>query len=149
MENRSGFVVGALVTHTDGTGEGAAALAILDTVPGKQPKRVGADEAYDTRDFVAACRERKVTPHVASNDTRRGGSAIDTRTTRHVWNALSQTIRKRIEEHFGWGKTAGHIRHAVYRGLWRVDQQFKLLLTASNILRIARILSAAPQKVPQ
>ena len=75
MENRSGLVVGALVTHADGTGERAAALAMLDTVPGKQPKSVGADKAYDTRDFVAACRERKVTPHVASTDTRRGGRA--------------------------------------------------------------------------
>ena len=149
MENRSGLVVGALVTHADGTGERAAALAMLDTVPGKQPKSVGADKAYDTRDFVAACRERKVTPHVASNDTRRGGSAIDTRTTRHIGYALSQTIRKRIEEHFGWGKTVGRIRQTVYRGLRRVDQHFKLTMTASNILRIARMLSAAPQKAPQ
>ena len=149
MENRSGLVVGALVTHADGTGERAAALAMLDTVPGKQPKSVGADKAYDTRDFVAACRERKVTPHVARNDTRRGGSAIDTRTSRHIGYALSQTSRKRIEEHFGWGKTVGRIRQTVYRGLRRVDQHFKLTMTASNILRIARMLSAAPQKAPQ
>ena len=145
MENRTGLVVGAVVTHADGRGERAAALAMLDTVPGKQPKSIGADKAYDTQDFVAACRERKVTPHVACNDTRRGGSAIDTRTTRHIGYALSQTIRKRIEEHFGWGKTVGHIRQTVYRGLRRVDQHFKLTMTASNIIRIARMVCVVPQ----
>ena len=145
MENRTGLVVGAVVTHADGTGERAAALAMLDTVPGKKPKSIGADKAYDTRDFVADCRERNVTPHVARNDTRRGGSAIDARTTRHIGYELSQTIRKRIEEHFGWGKTVGHIRQTVYRGLRRVDQHFKLPMTASKIIRIARMACAVPQ----
>jgi transposase len=145
MENRTGLVVGAVVTHADGTGERAAALAMLDTVPGKKPKSIGADKAYDTRDFVADCRERNITPHVARNDARRGGSAIDSRTTRHIGYELSQTIRKRIEEHFGWGKTIGHIRQTVYRGLRRVDQHFKLTMTASNIIRIARMACAVPQ----
>jgi len=148
MENRTGLVVGAVVTHADGTGERAAALAMLDTVPGKKPKSIGADKAYDTRDFVADCRERNVTPHVARNDTRRGGSAIDARTTQHIGYELSQTIRKRIEEHFGWGKTVGRIRQTVYRGLRRVDQHFKLTMTASNIIRIARMARAVPQGTP-
>ena len=145
MENRSGLVVGAVVTHADGRGERAAALAMLDTVPGEQPKTVGADKAYDTQDFVTGCRERNVTPHVASNDTRPGGSAIDARTTRQAGYALSQTIRKRIEEHFGWGKTVGRIRQTVYRGLRRVDQHFKLTMIASNILRIARMPGVVAQ----
>ena len=145
MENRSGLVVSAVVTPADGTGERTAALAMLDTVPGSQPKTVGADKAYDTADFVAACRERNVIPHVAQNNARRGGSAIDSRTTRHEGYRLSQMIRKRIEEHFGWGKTVGGIRQTVYRGLKRVDQHFKLTMTASNIVRIARMPFAVPQ----
>lgn len=145
MENRSGLVVSAVVTHATGTAERAAALAMLDTVPGEHPKTVGADKAYDSQDFIDACRERKVTPHVATNDTRNGGSAIDARTTRHPGYALSQTIRKRIEEHFGWGKSVGRIRQTAYRGLRRVDQHFKLTMTASNILRIARMPRAVPQ----
>ena len=88
-----------------------------------------------------------MTPHVACNDTRRGGSAIDARTTRHIGYALSQTIRKRIEEHFGWGKTVGRIRQTVFRGLKRVDHQFKLTMTAGNIVRMARILMAVPQEI--
>lgn len=149
MENRSGLVVSAVVTHADGTGERAAALAMLDAIGGTQAKSLGADKAYDTQDFVAACRERNVTPHVASNDTRRGGSAIDGRTMRHAGYAISQTIRKRIEEHFGWGKTVGRIRQTVYRGMRRVDQHFKLTMTASNIVRIARMLCADPQGAAQ
>ncbi len=106
--------------------------------------KLGADKAYDTTDFVAGCRERKITPHVAANDTRRGGSAIDGRTTRHPSYGISQIIRKRIEEHFGWGKTIGRIRQTVFRGLWRVDLQFKLTMTASNLLRLARMQGAVP-----
>ncbi len=145
MEHRSGLVVGAVVTHADGYGERAAALSMLDTLPGKHARTIAADKAYDTRDFVQACRERRVTPHVASHVTRWGGSAIDARTTRHAGYAVSQTKRKRIEEHFGWSKTVGRIRQTVYRGLKRVDQQFKLTMTASNIVRMARLFSAMPQ----
>jgi len=145
IENRSGLVVSAVVTHADGRGERVAALAMLDSLLGKHAKTVAADKAYDTRDFIQACRQRRVTPHVASNDTRQGGSAIDGRTTRHAGYAISQTIRKRIEEHFGWGKTVGRIRQTVYRGIKRVDQNFKLTMTASNIIRIARMLTVRPQ----
>lgn len=149
MENRNGLVVSAIVTHADGMGERTAALTMLDTVPGSQPKTVGADKAYDTADFVADCRARNIVPHVAQNDLRRGGSAIDARTTRHSGYQASQIIRKRIEEHFGWGKTVGRIRQTVYRGLKRVDQHFKLTMTASNLVRIARIPFAVQQGAMQ
>lgn len=149
MENRNGLVVGTVVTHADGTGERAAALAMLDTVPGSHRKTVGADKAYDTADFVADCRQRNVVAHVAQNTARRGGSAIDGRTTRHAGYPLSQTIRKRIEEPFGWGKTVGRIRQTVYRGIKRVDQHFKLTITACNIVRMARMPFVVPQGAPQ
>lgn len=147
MENRSGLVVGAVVSHADGMGERDSALRLLDCVPGSHPKTLGADKAYDTRDFVADCRQRKVTPHVTRNEARPGGSAIDGRTSRHSGYAVSQTIRARIEEHFGWGKTVGHLRQTVYRGIRRVDQHFKLTMTASNLCRMARILSEGLQGV--
>ena len=149
MENRNGLVVSAVVTPADGFGERRAALAMLDALPDSGRRSVGADKAYDTTDFVAACRERKVTPHVAANDTRRGGSAIDGRTTRHPGYRLSQIVRKRIEEHFGWGKTIGRIRQTTFRGLRRVDQQFKLTMTASNLMRLARMPGAVPAGVLQ
>jgi len=58
---------------------------------------------------------------------------------------VSQVIRKRIEEHFGWSKTIGRIRQTVYRGIRRVDQHIKLTMTANNLLRIARMPIAVPQ----
>ena len=140
MENRSGLVVSAVVTHADSVGERRAALAMLDALPSVSHRRsIGADKAYDTRDFIAACRARHVVPHVACHDSRRGGSAIDARTTRHAGYRMSQIIRKRIEESFGWAKTVGRIRQTVFRGLQRVDQQFKLTMTANNLLRMARM----------
>ncbi len=145
MENCNGVVVSAVVTHADGLGERRAAVAMLDALPGTSGRRsVGADKAYGTADFVVACRERNVTPHIASNDTRVGGSAIDGRTTRHPGYRLSQIVRKRVEEHFGWGKTICRIRQTVFRGLRRADQQFKLTLTASNLMRLARMPIAVP-----
>jgi hypothetical protein len=97
MENRSGLVVSAVVTHADGFGERTAALAMLDTLPGKGPKTLGADKGYDMRDFIADCCKQGVTPHVARNVTHQGGSAIDGRTTRHAGYRISQVVRKRIE----------------------------------------------------
>ncbi len=149
IENRSGLVVGAVASHADGTAERSHALRLLECMPGRHPKTVGADKAYDTRNFVADCRKLNVTPHVARHVRRCGGSAIDGRTTRHGGYEVSQVIRKRIEEHFGWGKTVGKIRQTVYRGLRRVDQHFKLTMVASNLSRMARILCAVPQGVQQ
>lgn len=126
-----------------------AALVMLDSVPGSHAKAVVADKAYDTADFNAACRERKVTPHVIQNDSRRGGSAIDGCTTRHIGYRLSQTIRKRSDEHFGWVKTVGCIRQMVFCGWERADQHCKLTMTAGNLTRVARILFAVPQGMPQ
>jgi Transposase DDE domain len=95
--------------------------------------------------FVNDCRARNVTPHVARNDERLGGRAMDARTSRHAGYRISQIIRKRIEEHFGWGKTVGRIRQTVYRGIRRIDQHFKLTMVASNLTRMARMPGVVPQ----
>ena len=117
MENRSGLLVSAVVTHADGQGERRAAAAMLDALPQSAGRRgVGADKDYDSADFVAACRKRKVSPHVACNVNHTRYSAIDARTTLHPGFRLSQFVCKRIEEHFGWGRTIGRIRQALVRG---------------------------------
>jgi hypothetical protein len=131
----------------------AHAELVVVTIAGEPPayviacperRTLGGDKAFDTTAFVAACRERGVTAHLAQTDTRRGGSAIDRRATRHAGYRVRQILRKRIEEHFGWAKTVGRIRQTVFRGLCRVDLQFKLTMTASNLLRPARIPIAVP-----
>ncbi|WP_321917456.1 MULTISPECIES: IS5 family transposase [Paraburkholderia] len=137
-DNRHGLVVNAQVTQASGTAERDAAAAMLADAAqlAGVPITVGADKNYDTAGFVATCRANRVTPHVAQNDGRTGGSAIDARTTRWAGYAISQRKRKCIEQVFGWGKTVGRIRQATYRGRERVEQLFLLTQAAYNLTRM-------------
>src|SRR4051794_36356174 len=84
MENRNGLLVDLRIAPANGTAERDVALEMLDEeLPGSKRITLGGDKGYDTRDFVAQCRERNVTPHVAQNITKHRDSAIDDRTTRH------------------------------------------------------------------
>jgi transposase len=139
MENRHGLVVDVETTLATGTGEVDAALALLDRVPGQHPITVGADKGYDQRLFVNGCRGKHVTPHVAQKQH----SAIDARTTRHAGYAVSQKLRKRVEEIFGWQKTIGGCRKLRYRGLDRVGQWFTLTAAAYNLVRMVKLPEAA------
>ena len=116
VENRNGLIVDAEVFQANGTAERDAALIMLQRLPGPQAVTVGGDKGFDTHGFVAECRNLRVTPHVAQNHARPGGSAIDGRTTRHAGYALSQRKRKRIEECFGWLKTIALLRKVRHRG---------------------------------
>jgi transposase len=142
-ENRNGLVVDVRLTQASGTAEREAALAMLAN---KGSKRVtlGGDRGYDTRSFVAALRERNVTPHVAQNDTNRR-SAVDERTTRHEGYQVSQRKRKRVEEVFGWMKTVALQRKTRFRGLERVGWMFTLAAAAYNLVRMRNLASAEVQ----
>ncbi len=141
MENRGGLVVQAHATQATGTAEPATATTLAEALGGARRKTVGADKAYDTRDFVAAIRAANVTPHVAQNTSRRH-SAIDSRTTRHPGYAISQRARKRVEEIFGWLKTVGLMRKLRHRGLDRVDWMFVFVCAAYNLVRIRNLTEA-------
>jgi transposase len=147
MENRNGLVVEAAVTPANGTAEREAALAMIKKTSRKlgQKQRItlGADKNYDTQEFVEALKGLKVTPHVAQNNTSRA-SAIDGRTTRHEGYKVSQRIRKRVEEIFGWMKTVGNYRSPKYRGTDRVGWHFTLVAAAYNLVRMRNILGASP-----
>lgn len=142
MENRSGLVVDARLTSATGTAEREAAVAMVEAVPGRHRISVGADKAYDTKDFVAALRELDAAPHVAQN-TRNRRSAIDGRTTRHPGYAVSLRIRKRIEEVFGWMKSSAGFRKTRHRGTDRVGWMFTLTAAACNLVRLPKLLAAA------
>ena len=105
-----------------------------------RPQRVtlGADKGYDTEDFVNELRTMNVTPHVAA---KAKGSAIDGRTTRHAGYAISQRIRKRIEEAFGWSKTIGPVAKTMLRGVERAGAQFTFTLAAYNLVRLPKLLA--------
>ncbi|EEA02757.1 transposase IS4 family protein [Burkholderia sp. H160] len=122
-DNRHGLVVNARVTQANGSAErDTAAEMLADAAQFADASiTVGADKNYDTAGFMATCRAHGVTPHVAQNDGRAGGSAIDGRTTRWPGYAISQRKHKCIEQVFGWSRTVGRIRQVMYRGLQRVD----------------------------
>ena len=142
-ENRNTLLIDLEVEPADGSAERRAAVAMADErLAGSGRITLSGDKGYDTRDFVATCRELEVTPHVTQNLSRPGGSALDARTTRHPGYEISQRIRKRIEEAFGWMKTVGGLRQTRYRGRARVQMHAYLVGAAYNLMRIARLAPA-------
>jgi transposase len=145
IENGNGLIAQTELLQANGTAERDAALLMLEQIPAEQRVTVGADKGYDTREFVAECRQMKVTPHVAQNTHRPGGSAINGRTTRHAGYALSQRKRKRIEECFGWLKTVALLRKLRHRGIFKVGWIFTFAAAAYNLVRMRKLLAPAVQ----
>jgi hypothetical protein len=142
MENRHGLVVDACLTQADGPGERIAALHMIEPRADRcQAITLGADKAYDAEDFVNELRAMKVTPHVAQNTSGRS-SAIDGRTTRHCGYAVSQRIRKRIEEAFGWIKMIAGQEKTKLRGRERVGWAFTFAAAAYNLTRLPKLMAA-------
>ncbi len=149
MENRHGLLVDFQLSEATGTAERDVVPQLLGTARerGLHPRTLGADKGYDTRDCVSQVRKRGVTPHVAQNTSRRA-SAIDGRTTRHPGYAVSQRLRKRVEEIFGWMKTVGGFRRTRYRGLARTGLQGYLVAAAYDLVRMATLLSKPTPQAP-
>ena len=141
MENRNGLFVETRLTRVSGHAERLAALDMVERHASRpKPITLGADKGYDAADFVMELREMNVTPHVAQNTSRR--SAIDRRTTRHPGYDVSQRIRKRIEEGFGWGKTIGGLRRPKYRSRKKIAWHFTFVAAAYNLIRLPKLLGA-------
>jgi len=139
MENRNGIIIDGTISHATGTAEREAAVEMVAEVAGTKRITVGGDKGYDTKDFVEEMRGLEVTPHVSQNVSRKGGSAIDGRTTRHAGYAVSLRVRKRIEEAFGWIKTIGNLRKTRHRGIAKVDWYFTLAISAYNLVRMRNL----------
>jgi hypothetical protein len=140
MENRHGLLVDACLTLADGHAERVAALHMLEP-RADRPLAItlGADKAYDAEDFINELRSMKVTPHVTQNISGRR-SAIDGRTTRHRGYAVSQRIRKRIEEAFGWIKVVAGQEKTKFRGRDRVGWAFTFAAAAYNLVRLPKLV---------
>ena len=149
MENRNGLVVDACLTEANGHAERIAALHMIEPRADRPtPITLGADKAYDTEDFVNEPRSMNATPHVAQNASGRS-SAIDRRTTRHAGYALSQRIRKRIEEAFGWIKTHRWPgAKTKFRGRERVGWAFTFAAAAYNLARLPKRSGGLGLKAP-
>lgn len=144
MENRHGLAVDVQVTPATGTAEREAALTMVKRLRRRQRKRrltLGADKGFDTADFVEDLRELNVTPHVAQNITAQRGSRIDGRTVRVAGYAISQRLRKRIEEIFGWLKVVGGGPKLRYRGVRRNQLWADIATAAFNLVRIGNLLA--------
>jgi transposase len=143
MENRHGLLVDACLTLADGHAERVAALHMIEPRADRPTAiTLGADKAYDAEDFINELRSMKVTAHVAQNTSGRS-SAIDGRTTRHGGYAVSQRIRKRIEEAFGWIKTIAGQDKSRFRGRDRVGWAFTFAAAAYNLVRLPKLIAEA------
>jgi transposase len=144
MENRSGLLVDACLTRSDGHAERVAALHMIEPHADRARRvTLGGDKGFDAEDFVNELRAMNVTPHVAQNASGRR-SAIDARTTRHGGYAASQRIRKRIEEAFGWIKTVAGQAKTSFRGVERVGFAFTFAAAAYDLVRLPKLLAEAP-----
>jgi transposase len=141
MENRSGLLVDACLTPANGHAERVAALHMMEARADRpRTLTLAADKGYDTEDFVNELRAMRVTPHVAQSTSGRS-SAIDGRTTRHGGYLVSQRIRKRIEEAFGWIKTVAGQKKTKFRGRERVGWAFTFAAAAYNLVRLPKLLA--------
>jgi transposase len=147
MENRNGLVLDFCIEEANGKIETEAALNMLRKVSGKTRLTIGADAGYDTKGFVASCRELNITPHVTEfgkfgKGNGRRKSAIDKRTTRHSGYEMSQVVRRRIEEIFGWLKCFGGLRRSRFKGRARTELYGKFAVSALNLIKMAKLMGS-------
>jgi transposase len=147
-DNRHGLVANAVVTIADGYAEREAAKVMINDARQAldDPAReitLGADKGYDAQEFVQACVDMKVTPHVAQNKSGRH-SAVPQAIAQSEGYAVSQQKRKLIEQGFGWAKTVGGMRQVMVRGLKKVDQLFVLTMAAYNLVRMRTLGQIRP-----
>ena len=140
MENRNGLLVDLRVTKSVGTTETQAAEDILRRQARKRvrPKTIGGDKNYHVGDFVSTLRKRGIRPHIAMRDDR-VTPGLDGRTTRHVGYEISQRVRKKVEEVFGWMKTIGGLRKSRFLGVARNQLAAHLVGAAYNLRRMANL----------
>jgi transposase len=139
MENRHGLIIGVDVRRASGTGERDGALDLLAAVGVKQGTTLGADKGYDTQDFVAALTTRRIAPHIARNTANGRSSAVPASVARTRGYAISQKVRKRIEQPFGWTKTIGGLRKLPLVGLAAVRGWVTWAFAAYNLIRLGGI----------
>lgn len=137
MENRNGLLVDFELGQSTGTCEREAAQQMLGRHKGGRRITVGADAGYGTKDFVASCRERGITAHVAVPPR---STALDGRTTRHRGYLVSQRVRRRIEQVFGWMKASAGMRKSRYIGVAKTAFSATMTATAYNLMRMSRFM---------
>ena len=147
-DNRHGLIANAMVTTADGYAEREAAKVMIHAACEAADDAtinitLGADKGFDASEFIEACLEMGVTPHVAQSTAGRR-SAVPEEIATSVGYAISQNKRKLIEQGFGWAKTVGRMRQVMVRGFKRVDQMFVLTMAAYNLTRMRTLGQIRP-----
>ena len=122
-------------------GQRLVVLTAVDPADGPRVELAQAEEMLQALAAARGPRARRAlgfTPHVAQVDHRASG--IDGRTTRHAGYAVSQCLRKRIEQTFGWGKTVGLLRKLRHRGRERVDWFLTFVMGAYDLVRLSTLI---------
>ena len=141
MENRQGLCAAITVHNPIAQDEPTVALEQVDEhrqLHAAKMVTLGADKAYHQKKFVAGCRGREIAPHAACKN-RTHVDGLDGRTTGRAGYRLSQRIRKRVEEIFGWMKTVGGLRRTRYRGVERTQAWVYFVAATYNLLRLANL----------
>ncbi len=151
MENRNGLAAAAEATLATGTAEREAAARMSQRLP--KGATLGADKGYDAEAFVEGLKARGIEPHVAINGTvsKLGlarKTAVPSEVAASVRYAISQRLRKRIEEGFGWTKTVGGLMQVKVRGLDKVRAAFVFAIAAYNIVRLPKLLASRGEVRP-
>lgn len=156
-ENRNGLIVESMVTEANGKAECDAAIEMADRFKSKHGKALttlGADKGYDSGQTLIALEERKITPHIAmtsktpanpetSAKKRRPGIKARLRMKdrqKTVGYSISQRVRKKVEECFGWLKTIAGLDRSRHAQRWKLKQQFQLGCAAYNLVRLKKLL---------
>lgn len=155
-ENRHGLIMETLVTEANGTAEREAALEMIDnyrTKRGRDPQTAGADKGYDSGDFYLELEGRGIEPHVAMTaqqpadpetaraDRKAGIEArlrMQARQTT-VGYQVSQRVRKKVEECFGWLKTIAGLDRSRWVGRWKLQQYLEISSAAYNLIRMQKL----------
>jgi transposase len=140
MENRNGLAVDGCVTQANGFAERNAALEMADAIKTHGPITLGADKGYDAAEFVERLGKARVVPHIAQN-TKNRKSAVPDAIAQSAGYAVSQIVRKRIEEIFGWAKQIGGMAQVKLRGTAKVDWRFTMTLAAYNLVRMRQLVA--------
>jgi Transposase DDE domain len=150
MENRNGLVAAAEATLATGTAEGEAAARLSELLP--EGATLGADKNYDAEAFVESLKARRIEPRVAINGSvsktgKARKTAVPPEVAASLRYAISQRLRKRIEEGFGWSKTVGGLTQLKVRGLDKVRAVFVFAMAAYSIVRLPKLLAPTGDKL--
>jgi transposase len=149
MDNLNGLVMDVRVGAADGHAERKCAGQMLKHVKrrhGIVPETLGADSAYDDAKFLEEMERRGIEPHVSLRDYGSGPKKESRRRAKERMAteayAVSQRMRKRVEEIFGWCKTVGRLARSRLAGRWKITIEALMTAAAYNLVRLAKLKPA-------